>query len=152
MYHASKHAIIGFVRSMADLERVCGIRVAGVAPGVVKTPLWLDNPEKLRIIKDTGEGADEWITPKEVAEVMLAIVEKDEVSATFGVAAGNTKTTPQRIPIKGGCILEVTAGAVRDIPMFNNPGSHGLPGTTVSNALEIMQETVSLLKPGWGKR
>ena len=48
LYIASKHAIDGFVRSLADLDAL-GIRVNGVQPGIVKTPLWLDHPEKMEM-------------------------------------------------------------------------------------------------------
>jgi 3-hydroxybutyrate dehydrogenase len=44
MYIASKWGISGFVRSLAPLERGLGIRVTAVAPGVVKTPLWVESP------------------------------------------------------------------------------------------------------------
>ena len=33
LYCATKHAIIGFVRSLAELERLEGIKVVCVAPG-----------------------------------------------------------------------------------------------------------------------
>lgn len=58
---ASKHAISGFIRSMAGLEDL-GIRINGVAPGVIKTPLWTDNPEKMKMI-DENRGT--WVYPEE---------------------------------------------------------------------------------------
>jgi NAD(P)-dependent dehydrogenase (short-subunit alcohol dehydrogenase family) len=33
LYCATKHAIIGFVRSMAELDRLEGVKVVAVAPG-----------------------------------------------------------------------------------------------------------------------
>jgi NAD(P)-dependent dehydrogenase (short-subunit alcohol dehydrogenase family) len=33
LYCATKHAIVGFVRSLADLDRLEGIKVVAVAPG-----------------------------------------------------------------------------------------------------------------------
>jgi len=33
LYCASKHAVIGFVRSMAELDRLENIKVVAVAPG-----------------------------------------------------------------------------------------------------------------------
>jgi NAD(P)-dependent dehydrogenase (short-subunit alcohol dehydrogenase family) len=75
MYNATKHAINGLVRSLAPLEARLGIRVAAVAPGVVKTPLWTEHAEKIKAV-----GAkDAWVTPEEVAEVMVALVDKDEM-------------------------------------------------------------------------
>ena len=150
LYHTSKHAIIGFVRCLADLEETCGIRVAAVAPGVVKTPLWLDDPQKRRLLKEEGENKDEWITPHQVAQVMLSIVEKYEVSSV-PVDVASTVNAGESLVIKGGTILEVTSREVREVPLFNNSGPFGKPGTTVSHEGELWQETVGLLKPGWGK-
>lgn len=113
LYVASKHAISGFVRSLAELEtppqkHLPTIRVNAVAPGVIKTPLWTDNPEKLKWIK---EGKDEWVTPEEVAEVMLDLIEKDEYV--------------------GGTVLEVGKNQVRRVEELNDPGPAGA-GHTVS--------------------
>ena len=62
---------------MAYLDQLFGIRVTAVAPGVIKTPLWTDHPEKLKMV---DEGADAWVTPEEVAQVMLALVQQEKVS------------------------------------------------------------------------
>lgn len=76
MYIASKHAINGFIRSMEPLDETLGIRVNGVAPGVIKTPLWTDHPEKMKMV---DERVDEWVTPEEVAEQMLRCAEDDSI-------------------------------------------------------------------------
>jgi NAD(P)-dependent dehydrogenase (short-subunit alcohol dehydrogenase family) len=80
LYIASKHAISGFIRSLAQLDTL-GIRVNGVAPvrslaafssdetsftdtisqGVIKTPLWTDHPEKMKMV---DENRDEWVEPE----------------------------------------------------------------------------------------
>ncbi|KAK5155316.1 hypothetical protein LTR16_012564, partial [Cryomyces antarcticus] len=67
LYVASKWAISGFIRSLESLEPATGIRVNGVAPGLIKTPLWTDHPEKLAFV---GED-DTWATAEEVADAML---------------------------------------------------------------------------------
>ncbi|CBF84083.1 putative short chain dehydrogenase/reductase family oxidoreductase [Aspergillus nidulans FGSC A4] len=81
IYVATKHAINGFVRSLAKLDERCGIRVTAVAPGIIKTPLWTDHPEKLKIVDDTK---DAWVTPDEVATVMLALVQQDQANEVIG--------------------------------------------------------------------
>lgn len=63
---------------MALLDESYGIRVNGVAPGVIKTPLWTEHPEKLKML---DEEKDVWISPEEVAEQMLRCVEDDEIGA-----------------------------------------------------------------------
>ncbi|KAG0649041.1 15-hydroxyprostaglandin dehydrogenase [Hyphodiscus hymeniophilus] len=77
LYIASKHGINGFVRSLALLEEAVGVRVTAVAPGIIKTPLWTEHPEKLKTV---GE-EDDWVSPESVAEVMLDLIEKDSCQA-----------------------------------------------------------------------
>lgn len=147
MYHASKWAIHGFVRSLSDLEAKYGIRVAAVLPGVVKTPLWTDNPEKSKAF---NEEKDVWVTAEEVANAMLAIVEQDTVSTTVaGLMSSDDRT--DEIKIVGGSCLEVSAGRVRDVPMHNNSGPMGIKGNIISNAAELYDETLEQIKPGSSK-
>jgi hypothetical protein len=47
--------------------------VNGVAPGIIKTPLWTDHAEKLRFM---DESQDVWVEPEEVAEVMEVLKDK----------------------------------------------------------------------------
>ncbi|KAI9715078.1 MAG: hypothetical protein M1812_006196 [Candelaria pacifica] len=127
IYCASKQAISGFVRSMALLEPRLGIRVTGVAPGVIKTPLWTDNPDKMKLLK---EEVDEWVSAEVVADVMLACIEREE----------NV----------GGTILEV-GKVVRKVEALMDPGPSG-KGNTVSNRTEVEEEVFGLLQTkGWGK-
>lgn len=151
LYHASKHGVQALVRCMADLERTHGIRVTCVEPGVVKTPLWTDHPEKLKIVKLEGEAADAWVTPEEVAEVMLSCVKDDQIAATKDSDGGGNKQ--EWIPLKGGSCLEVLAGSVRDVPLFNNVGPYvtGRPGASVTDSQKIYDEVHDVLKPGWGQ-
>lgn len=59
------------------------------------------------------QNVDEWVTPEEVAQVMVDLIEKEE----------NV----------GGTILEVGKGKVRRVEALNDPGPEG-SGHTVSNA------------------
>ncbi|KAL0782168.1 hypothetical protein CaCOL14_000074 [Colletotrichum acutatum] len=99
LYAASKFAITGFVRSLARLEETDGVRVNAVAPGVVRTPLWTEHPEKL---VNLDEAQDGWVTPREVAEAMLRCVEEED--------------------LVGGSILEVGKDNTRLVEAFNAPG------------------------------
>ncbi|KAF9696687.1 hypothetical protein EKO04_005734 [Ascochyta lentis] len=128
IYVAAKHAMNGFVRSLAALDTRFGIRVNGVAPGVIKTPLWTEHPEKLQFI---SSGTDEWATPEEVAEAMLRCLVDDE--------------------LPGGSILEVGKDQTRKVEALNDPGPSG-PGHTVSNLVGKYDEVYGLLEGGgWGK-
>jgi NAD(P)-dependent dehydrogenase (short-subunit alcohol dehydrogenase family) len=97
LYCATKHAVIGFVRSMAELDRLEGIKVCAVAPGLVlispifalstfsslpltilttpssmvATPLWLSRPDKMT---QFGYDAAHTITPERVAADMYELV------------------------------------------------------------------------------
>lgn len=92
IYVAAKHAMNGFIRSLGPLEGEMNIRVNGVAPGVIKTPLWTEHPEKMTFL-DLSK--DAWATPEEVAEAMLRCLQEAELG--------------------GGTILEVGANQTRKV-------------------------------------
>ena len=143
IYVATKHAINGLVRSLAKLETL-GIRVTAVAPGVIKTPLWTDHPEKLKMVDDS---VDVWVTPEEVATVMLALVQQEQVSETIGDRSGRG---PQ-FPVSGGTILEVSK-TVRAVGQFNDPGPGDRPGNTATDHAAVESESFRLLATeGWGR-
>lgn len=128
MYAASKHGLSGFIRSMTPLEETLGIRVNGVAPGIIKTPLWTDHPEKLTMLDSER---DEWVEPEEVADVMLKCVEGEE----FG----------------GGWVVEVLKDRTRRVDWRNDPGPSG-SGSSASNAATMATEVFGwLAEPGWGR-
>lgn len=115
LYAASKFGIHGLVRSLAPLEAAQGIRVNAVAPGVVRTPLWVENPEKMAYLDPERDG---WVTPDEVAVAMLRCVE-DET-------------------LVGGTILEVGKDHTRPVKVLNDPGPDMDPkrGLVVRNGHE----------------
>ncbi|GKT51041.1 15-hydroxyprostaglandin dehydrogenase [NAD(+)] [Colletotrichum spaethianum] len=120
LYAASKFAITGFVRSLARLEETDGIRVNAVAPGVVRTPLWTENPEKLINLDADQDG---WVTPHEVAEAMLRCVEEDS--------------------LVGGSILEVGKNQTRLVQTYNDTGPekdprNGLLARNVSKGTDLI--------------
>lgn len=50
------------------------IRVVGVAPGIVKTPIW--TADKVPYV---DEKVDKWVSPRDVAVVMLKMVQDKEM-------------------------------------------------------------------------
>ncbi|KAG9499371.1 hypothetical protein J7337_010191 [Fusarium musae] len=127
MYCAAKAGISHFVRSLGGLEtppestNLASIRVTAVAPGVIKTPLWTEHPEKLAWI----DGAkDEWVEPEDVALAMLSLVEKDEYV--------------------GGTVLEVGKGQTREVHVLNDVGPSG-SGHTVSGLKKGVDEVWEIL-------
>ncbi|KAI4087844.1 MAG: hypothetical protein LQ344_006536 [Seirophora lacunosa] len=153
LYNASKHGLSGFVRTLAPLDNPTHrIRVTAVAPGVIDTPLWRDNPEKLRLVDDSQEGGDEWVSVEEVAEVMGSLVDGREevevVSSTAGGGDGREGT--RKVKVEGGLILEVSKSRVRKIEQFNDEGPKGA-GNTVSNMRVADKEILEMLVSGeWG--
>ena len=142
VYAATKHAINGFVRSLAKLEPGYGIRVAAVAPGIMRTPMYLENPDKLASIDMVK---DSWSEPEEVAEVMIALIERD----AMGEKIGDYAAEAANVPISGGTIFEVTGGAVRIVSPYNDPGPLG-PGALASNITKLEGEIKQTLGKGWG--
>ncbi|KAL2833149.1 transmembrane amino acid transporter protein-domain-containing protein [Aspergillus pseudoustus] len=134
IYVATKHAINGLVRSLAQLDSKCGIRVTAVAPGVIKTPLWTDHPEKLKMVDDSK---DVWVTPDEVATVMLALVQQERVGQTIGDKEGMESDTIY--PVSGGAVLEVSK-KVRSVSPYDDPGPGSVAGNTVSTAKSVEEE------------
>lgn len=142
VYSATKHGVSGFVRSMAKFDDLFGIRVTAVAPGVIKTPLWTDHPEKLKMI----DAADTWVTSDEVAEVMLALVQQDKV----GEIIGDKTSKGKQFDVKGGTVYEVSK-MVRVVSPYHDPGPGQRAGNTASDTRTVEEENIGLLKQrGWG--
>ena len=139
------------MRSLGPLDKRIGVRVTAVAPGVIKTPLWTEHPEKFKLITD----ADEWVTPEFVAEIMTDLVEKDVVELAGGaggsrLSTGDSREATKKVAVEGGMILEVVKGRVRAVEQFNDSGPSG-EGATVGN-MGLADEEIfaSLEGGGWG--
>ncbi|KIW35543.1 uncharacterized protein PV07_02233 [Cladophialophora immunda] len=116
LYTASKHGVNSFIRSMGSLEAMAGIRVLGVAPGTVGTPLFTGHPEASRFLdleKDT------LLAPEHVANAMFALL-----------------TEPQ---YKGGTVLEICHEIKwREVSLLNDPGPQG-PASITSRKSEAIK-------------
>ncbi|TID27576.1 hypothetical protein E2P81_ATG00331 [Venturia nashicola] len=128
LYIASKHAISGFVRCMGDLDSKLGIKVSAVAPGLVRTPLLYDNPEKAQLVNFEK---DPYSTPEEVAQNLLRLCVEDA--------------------LPGGTVLEVAVGnKTRSVMSINDPGPQG-EGHVASNYQAGVDEVWEALgKEEWG--
>lgn len=120
IYAASKAAVSAFTRSLAELHNDFDVKVVAVAPGVVKTPLWTDHPEKTRLLTDN----DKWVTAEETAQVMLDLVQEEKYP--------------------GGTIVESSLSQTR-IVRHDSPLPSG-DGTTVSNEEAIIEEAREILR------
>ncbi|GAP91816.2 putative NAD-dependent 15-hydroxyprostaglandin dehydrogenase [Rosellinia necatrix] len=72
LYHASKHGLHAFVRSLGPLRDAVGIRVSAIAPAAVNTPLWTEAPDKKHL---ASPEQDLELSPDAVAAAMLDLCE-----------------------------------------------------------------------------
>ncbi|RGP68815.1 hypothetical protein FSPOR_5020 [Fusarium sporotrichioides] len=103
LYAVSKAAVSQFVRCMGPLEQMCGIRVVGVAPGLVDTPLFRAHVGAQETV---DLSADFFLPPEEVVKAMIALLT-------------DTKYV-------GGSILEVgDIGSWREVRILGDIGPQG---------------------------
>ncbi|OAP54966.1 hypothetical protein AYL99_10666 [Fonsecaea erecta] len=126
LYQASKHAVGSFIMGMGAAEKFSGVRVVGVAPGAIATPLLLEDPGVKGWVDPTK---DKMLDPSVIADAMVALAENPN----------------DRYP--AGTLLEVVDEAVdtwRSIPVFNNPGPPRL--NLVSNKDSALVKIQKILK------
>ena len=82
LYTLTKHAVVGFVRSVAPQLAARGIRIAAVAPGFVDTPLL--QAGRTRFV-DAGFPL---LSPEDVADAILTAARSDETGAVWVVQPG----------------------------------------------------------------
>ncbi|EME39392.1 hypothetical protein DOTSEDRAFT_83157 [Dothistroma septosporum NZE10] len=76
MYVASKHAVVGFAKSMAQADVDESVKVVCICPGVVDTPLWTGDAAK-DIKEQYKFSRKRSVTPREVALAMKEMVEDE---------------------------------------------------------------------------
>ncbi|KAK5073280.1 hypothetical protein LTR70_008783 [Exophiala xenobiotica] len=145
LYVATKWGLRGFIYSLAEIEATRHLRVAAVAPGVVRTQLFLEHEDKRKlIVDDSGKEQTDCTTPEEVAQVMHKICTQDQISNAKG----------ELIPLRGGSLIEVINQDLRDVPMYGSqpPGTDtdmkGLAMVNVTEAWKDMNAAVEKRK--WG--
>ena len=77
LYSLSKHAVVGYARSMADVLEPRGIRVNLVCPGIVRTPM--TEPEQARL----DEAGFPLMEPEQVAEAVLVAARSEETGRAW---------------------------------------------------------------------
>lgn len=76
LYVTSKHAIVGFTKSMGQADPDEGVRVVCILPGLVDSPLWRNRTDKM--LEQNKFSERKAIFPDEVAAVMKRMVEDKE--------------------------------------------------------------------------
>jgi NAD(P)-dependent dehydrogenase (short-subunit alcohol dehydrogenase family) len=82
IYTLTKHAVVGFVRSVAPQLAARGIRINAVAPGIVDTPLIGDGGENLR------RAGFPLLEPEDVARAVLLAARSEETGQVWAVQPG----------------------------------------------------------------
>jgi NAD(P)-dependent dehydrogenase (short-subunit alcohol dehydrogenase family) len=75
LYCATKHAVVGFTKSMAQADKDENIKVVSVCPGIVATPLWKGEAAE-KVAKQYAYDDKIALTAEEVAEAMKDLVEQ----------------------------------------------------------------------------
>lgn len=88
LYSATKHAIVGFVKSLKDSEALTGVKVTALCPSGVWTPLFDDAKSKQYSI-----GPEDCLTPDTCATHLLELLQKKEYSCGSVVAVTLARTT-----------------------------------------------------------
>ncbi|KAJ0420304.1 hypothetical protein BJY00DRAFT_323979 [Aspergillus carlsbadensis] len=102
MYSTTKHALIGFTRSIGDLDAHEGVKVVTICPGIVNTPLWSTNPAASARF---GYHESISISAQAVAEAELELIESRQ--------------------FPGGTVYEISQAGRRTIPTwFVAPPGH----------------------------
>lgn len=117
-----------------------------MAPGVIRTPLWTEDPLKRRLVLE-GEG-DRWVEPEEVAGAMVEMVSRREMEVE--VEGGEGEGGRRRVEIEGGMVVEVGKGRRRVVAQFGDEGPRG-EGVTVSGMGKVEGEIWEALREGWGR-
>jgi NAD(P)-dependent dehydrogenase (short-subunit alcohol dehydrogenase family) len=82
VYTASKHAVVGLVRSLAEQMSDIGVHIAAVCPGIVETPLIGNDANVLR---DAGFPM---LRPEDIAEAVLLALRERRPGACYAVQPG----------------------------------------------------------------
>jgi hypothetical protein len=126
MYCATKFAMIGFVRSLAEAEKREGLRVMAICPGLTHTPLWSERPDTMN---DFGYEPEHTMSPTDVAERMIEMCQ-------------------QKSKYGGGVVLETSLYGTRVIPEWNvDPPKHPRLGVGIGDkSREAFGHVSDLLK------
>ena len=84
MYAATKHAVVGFVRSVAPQLAEQGVRLHAICPGGVDTGL-LGAPGRKAAIAAAGRPM---LDPDEVASAVLTLLDRPDAGLVFTIVSG----------------------------------------------------------------
>lgn len=122
LYCATKHAIVGFVRSMKDSETMTGVKITTICPGIVDTPLFDATKKEQFSFNEVKK-----LTPDEVARHMVDLLQKKDYGC--------------------GTVMELSANGPRLIPEWNiSPPEGEGTGQEVQAGSEVMRRVLAPVK------
>jgi NAD(P)-dependent dehydrogenase (short-subunit alcohol dehydrogenase family) len=101
-YTASKHGVLGLVRSAAAELASSGVTVNAVCPGYVDTPMTESTVEA--IVEKTGRTPEEARTALERKQPIGRLVSTDEVAQAVAFCVANGAVNGQGVNIDGGAV------------------------------------------------
>ena len=90
LYSCSKHAVVGFTKSMGQADVEEGVRIVCILPGMVQSPLWEDREDDVAARTKYHERLKSALQPYDIAEVMVKMIESKEYDG--GTCVLKTKT------------------------------------------------------------
>ncbi|KAF2183564.1 NAD(P)-binding protein [Zopfia rhizophila CBS 207.26] len=126
LYCATKHAIVGFVKSVKDTEPFTGVKITTICPGLVNTPLF--TPEKA---EQFSFAANRALSPDQVASQMLDMIQKKEYPC--------------------GTVLELSMAGPRAIPEWNIPPPAGAGTGQELDAVAAMKAMLGPIEEKLGR-
>ena len=101
-YTASKHGVLGLVRSAAAELASSGVTVNAVCPGYVETPM--TESTVAGIVEKTGRTPEEARTALERKQPIRRLVSADEVAQAVAFCVANGAVNGQGVNIDGGAV------------------------------------------------
>jgi NAD(P)-dependent dehydrogenase (short-subunit alcohol dehydrogenase family) len=101
-YTASKHGVLGLVRSAAAELASTGVTANAVCPGYVQTPMTDASVEA--IVRRTGRTAEEARSVLERKQPIGRLVSVDEVAQAVSFCVANGAVTGQGVNVDGGAV------------------------------------------------
>ncbi|EME45941.1 hypothetical protein DOTSEDRAFT_42559 [Dothistroma septosporum NZE10] len=98
LYATSKHAIVGFTKSMGQADVEEGVKIVCIMPGMVQSPLWEDRQDEVAKATQYHERLTTALQPADIAENLIRMI----VSKEYGGGACVLKTkTEERVVEEG---------------------------------------------------
>ena len=106
LYCATKHAVVGFTKAMAQADIDENVKIVAVCPGMVATPLWTS--ETAKQVNAQWSYSDEMcLRPEEVAQAMKELVEQSKYKGGSMIEVSKTRArgelaTELAVVVEGG--------------------------------------------------